>query len=275
MARTFALACRLLPRGVRDDVYLLYLVFRTLDDLVDEQRPDAAERVAAVEAWCAGGAGPRRARSRSSTTLAARHALPRDALRDFCAGHAPGPRGDADAHRGRPRPLLLPRRRTVGLVMAAHARHRAIAAAPSRPPPRSGMAMQRTNILRDIDEDRANGRVYLAAETIARCGALAPGRREALLRDQIARADALYERGLRGIPQLRQGGRAVAARGGDVPRDPAPDRARGLRRGRAGGGPAAAQARRRGPPGCGARWRGACGSRMSRRSNTVAPRRLA
>ena len=35
VARTFALACRLLPRPLRDDVYLLYLVFRTLDDLVD------------------------------------------------------------------------------------------------------------------------------------------------------------------------------------------------------------------------------------------------
>jgi phytoene/squalene synthetase len=33
--RTFALACRLLPGEVRDDVYLLYLVFRALDDVVD------------------------------------------------------------------------------------------------------------------------------------------------------------------------------------------------------------------------------------------------
>ncbi len=46
-ARTFSLACRMLPRPIRDDVYLLYLVFRTLDDLVDEGMPDAAERVAA------------------------------------------------------------------------------------------------------------------------------------------------------------------------------------------------------------------------------------
>jgi hypothetical protein len=27
VGRTFALACRVLPRGVRDDIYLLYLVF--------------------------------------------------------------------------------------------------------------------------------------------------------------------------------------------------------------------------------------------------------
>ena len=47
VARTFALACRMLPRDLRDDVYLLYLVFRTLDDLVDEGRPAAPARVAA------------------------------------------------------------------------------------------------------------------------------------------------------------------------------------------------------------------------------------
>src|SRR3954470_4711913 len=54
VARTFALACRLLPRIVRDDVYLLYLVFRTLDDLVDDGRPEAAERVDAVVQWSQG-----------------------------------------------------------------------------------------------------------------------------------------------------------------------------------------------------------------------------
>ena len=54
VARTFALACRLLPRHVRDDVYLLYLLLRTLDDLVDEQHPEAAKRIEAVAAWAEG-----------------------------------------------------------------------------------------------------------------------------------------------------------------------------------------------------------------------------
>ncbi len=47
VARTFSIATRLLPRDVRDDVYCLYLVFRTLDDLVDEGEPAAADRIAA------------------------------------------------------------------------------------------------------------------------------------------------------------------------------------------------------------------------------------
>jgi phytoene synthase len=76
-----------------------------------------------------------------------------------------------------------------------------------------GMAMQRTNILRDIDEDAENGRVYLAEETLARHGVAAPGRREALLREQIARADELYDQGLPGTRLLLRGGRAVAAAG--------------------------------------------------------------
>jgi phytoene synthase len=56
-ATTFALACRLLPADVRDDVYLPYLIFRTLDDLVDDGAPAAVRRVAAVAAWARPAAG--------------------------------------------------------------------------------------------------------------------------------------------------------------------------------------------------------------------------
>jgi phytoene synthase len=100
---------------------------------------------------------------------------------------------------------------TVGVVMAEvlGVRDRGVALPAAAA---LGMAMQRTNILRDIDEDLANGRVYLARETVARCGCtLEPGCREALLRDQIARADFLYERGMQGIPLLLRGRRAVTA----------------------------------------------------------------
>src|SRR5215203_5143642 len=85
VARTFAIACRMLPRDVRDDVYRLYLVFRTLDDLVDDGDPGAAEAVAAVEAWCATGASASR-ETEVLAELAARYDLPRDALADFCRG---------------------------------------------------------------------------------------------------------------------------------------------------------------------------------------------
>ncbi|WP_205696073.1 phytoene/squalene synthase family protein [Conexibacter sp. SYSU D00693] len=214
VARTFSLACRLLPREVRDDVHLLYLVLRTLDDLVDFGDPRAAAEVEAVEAWCATGA----VRSREAAILAAldrRHGLPREAVEDFCRGM----RDDLAA-----RPIATEEELdvychrvagTVGLLMAAvlgvvPGREREAARAAAA----LGCAMQRTNILRDIDEDREQGRVYLAQETLARFGGDAlPGHREALVRDQITRADALYDEGLAGVALLARGRFAIRAAG--------------------------------------------------------------
>jgi phytoene synthase len=211
VARTFAIACRMLPRDVRDDVYRLYLVFRTLDDLVDDGDPGALERLTLLEAWCEDGIVASR-EARTLQALDARHGIPRDAIWDFClgmhhdlAGGAIGTEEDLDRYCYRVAG-------TVGVVMAAvlgshapgEARRRAAAL---------GRAMQRTNILRDIDEDVAVGRLYVPAETLRRFGtrALDPGSREALLRDGIRRADELYEEGIPGIALLRRGGRAIVA----------------------------------------------------------------
>ena len=214
VARTFSLACRLLPRELRDDVYLLYLVFRTLDDVVDEHRPEAEERVAAVEAWARGMPSARTREVAILEDLSSRHPVPRDAFTDFCAGMRHDMAGGDLRRESDVDVYCYQVAGTVGVVMAAmlgtrdHEVARPAAAA-------LGMAMQRTNILRDIDEDLAGGRVYLARETIGRCGGtLAPGAREELLRDQIARADALYERGCSGIPLLLHGRRAVSAAAG-------------------------------------------------------------
>jgi phytoene synthase len=212
VARTFALACRLLPVSVRDDVYLLYLVFRSLDDLVDQGRPEAAERVEAAAAWAECRPGERTREVAVLEALAARHPVPRSAIADFCAGMRQdiareGFLTDRDLDR-----YCYRVAGTVGLVMTAILGARE----PARAGPAAaalGMAMQRTNILRDIDEDAREGRVYVPRETIARHGSLAPGHRRALVREQIARADALYDRGLAGISELRQGRRAVAAAG--------------------------------------------------------------
>jgi len=70
--------------------------------------------------------------------------------------------------------------------------------------------MQVTNILRDIDDDLATQRVYISKAAIDRFGFPAPGAREALLRDHIARADALYEEGLPAIGLLARGQAAMA-----------------------------------------------------------------
>jgi phytoene synthase len=214
VARTFALACRMLPRDVRDDVYLLYLVFRTLDDLVDEGRPEAAARIGAVVLWAVGARAAHTPEVEILTDLSRRHDLPRGALLDFCLGMGEDLEGvvyetEADLDR-----YCYRVAGTVGILMAAVLG----TDRPQRAQPAAaalGMAMQRTNILRDIDEDAANGRVYIARETLERCGgSLLPGQRELLLRDQIARADALYEQGVAGIAELRRGRRAIAAAAG-------------------------------------------------------------
>ena len=212
VARTFSLACRALPRSKRDDVYLLYLVFRTLDDLVDEAQPEADERVAAVEAWAAGAPGPRTREVDLLERLAGRYPLPYDALAEFCAGMRQDMAGESFTTEADVDRYCFRVAGTVGLVMTSLLGARDLARAE---PAASalGMAMQRTNILRDIDEDGAAGRVYVAGEAVARHGSLAPGRREALLREQISRADAFYDRGLRGTRELLSGGRAVAAAG--------------------------------------------------------------
>jgi phytoene synthase len=210
VARTFALACRLLPRSVRRDVYLLYLVFRTLDDAVDDGQPDAAARIAAVEAWAAGLPGERTREVAVLDDVAARHPLPRSALDDFCAGMRWDLAGREFATEAELDVYCYRVAGTVGIVLASvlgthdDARARPAAAA-------LGMAMQRTNILRDLDEDRAAGRSYLARTTLDRFGPPLPGAREGLLRDQIARADARYEQGLAGIAFLRTGRAAVRA----------------------------------------------------------------
>ena len=211
-ARTFALAARLLPATIRDDVVLLYLVLRTLDDLVDERSPEAAAAIAAVETWLVTG----ETSSRETVILAdltERYGLPRPALVAFLQGMRDDlepPRIETEAD------LDVYCYRVAGCVgemmasilgvwdEAAWGCARAL-----------GNAMQRTNILRDVDEDLANGRVYLARETLERHGItdLATQDRTALYRDQIGRADALYDQGLAGVPMLVHGRRSVAAAG--------------------------------------------------------------
>ena len=87
--------------------------------------------------------------------------------------------------------------------------------------------MQRTNILRDLVEDAARGRVYVPHSAFHAVG-LAPEdgtlllsdllawpaeQRAAFLGRQAARAEADYALGLAGVRHLRSGRRAVLAAG--------------------------------------------------------------
>jgi phytoene synthase len=212
VARTFSLAIRFLPIEVRDDVYLLYYVCRVLDDLVDRRRPEARSRLEAVRRWARGGGPATGTEEIVLQHLVDRHpAIPRDAIVAFCEGQLEGleppvivTEADLDRHS-----YLVAG--TVGRIMAAILGvrdPRADVAARAL-----GIAMQRTNILRDIDEDLREGRIYLPRETL-RCFAVADLRhsdRARLLRHEIMLADAWYTQGLAGIRFLERGGRQVRA----------------------------------------------------------------
>jgi 15-cis-phytoene synthase len=81
----------------------------------------------------------------------------------------------------------------------------------------AGLAFQLTNILRDLGEDAARGRVYLPQEDLDRFGydadRLTRGRRDdafrALMRFQVQRARGFYDAGWQLVPLLAPAGRAV------------------------------------------------------------------
>ena len=233
VARSFSLAAQLLPNQIRNDVELLYLVLRTLDDLVDvdvraggSTRDAAERRIAAAEAWASGETDGTAAASRELVILddlARRHpGLPRDAVRDFLAGMRADLAGPRIATNENAAHYCYQVAGTVGRLMASML---GVAPGHEREADRAaralGSAMQRTNILRDIDEDLANGRVYLSAASLrahnidpaATSGStsLRDADRGELLRDEIARADAEYDEGLNGIRYLTHGGRSIRA----------------------------------------------------------------
>jgi phytoene synthase len=204
---TLAPGLRLLPSVVRGDVYRLYDILRTLDDLVDDDQPQAAQRLDAVESW-ARNEHADSPETRALTDLSQRHTLPTRALLDFCDGM----RHDiarAVIHTEDDLELYCQRAGgSVGIMLA-----RLIGT--SRPEGETkmatlGRAMQRTNIVRDIDEDATHRRLYIARSTIERFGAPTPGKRAALLRDQIARADELYEQATDAAALLARGQRGMA-----------------------------------------------------------------
>jgi phytoene synthase len=204
---TFSTGLLLLPKTLQRDARSLYYLLRTIDDLVDEQDPQAEPRVHAIERWTCG-EEPETPETNTLTALAQRYPLPRQAVADFCAGMRNDLEGakietEADLER-----YCHNVAGTVGIMLSA--------LLGTRTPEGEqkmeilGRAMQRTNILRDIDEDQANGRLYIPQTAIKQHGPPVPGAREALLRDQIARADTLYEHGMQAIPLLEHGQDAMA-----------------------------------------------------------------
>ncbi|MEP6733008.1 MAG: phytoene/squalene synthase family protein [bacterium] len=228
-ARTFWLASRFLPAGKRRAAFALYAFCRVADDIVDLGAARPSSHVVALlgeyrtqlaDALAGRPSGPV---FRELILAAEQYRIPVDVLyelldgvtRDckpvryaswnelssYCAGVASsvgemctyvfGVTGDS----------------TMRTHALAHART-------------LGVAMQLTNILRDVGEDAHNGRCYLPAEDLALFGiarddvlsgaASARDSWRALMQFEIARARALYELAMPGIALLSPDSRRCA-----------------------------------------------------------------
>jgi phytoene synthase len=214
-ARSFALAARFLPAVRRGDVYVLYAFCRTVDDLADGPQAGASpnDALAALQVWrrwlLAGSpADPDDPVKYALAHVRRTHDLPLrpllDLLDGLCADVVPRHLPDARALDE----YCYRVAGTVGLVMAPLLGTRdATALACARD---LGIAMQLTNVLRDMGEDLGRGRIYLPAAEMARYGygradlerGVIDARFVALMRHYIARARRYYAGGLAGVGLL-------------------------------------------------------------------------
>jgi phytoene synthase len=210
-SRSFHAASRLLPVAMRKGAYALYAFCRIADDLVDSEG-GGAEAISALEARLAAvyrGAPQDEPVDRALCDAVRAFAIPRtlfEALLEGMAWDVEGKRyetlSEVTAYAARVAG-------TVGAMMAALFGARAFAMVARACD--LGVAMQLTNIARDVGEDARNGRLYLPRAWLRQEGIdpeaflAAPAFSPALGR-VIARlldaAEALYRRADAGIARL-------------------------------------------------------------------------
>lgn len=216
--RSFHLASRFLPDRERTAVVILYGFFRTLDDLVDEavNGADPVRCRAELESWRAWLSGSLSAPAPDSTlgidlaTVIRQYEIPRRYFLEMIDGLCSDLDPRDPANFAELRLYCYRVASTVGLAMAhmmgATDRASLMAAADL------GLAMQLTNILRDVGEDLAKGRLYLPLDELERFGSsrghlvgllqggAGPDERFVkMMRFQITRTRAYYSRGMAGI----------------------------------------------------------------------------
>ena len=228
-SKTFYTASALMPPEKRRGVRALYAFCRISDDLVDHADPNTSttERLAGLEAW----------RRRALLTPPSDGApspedLPVLAWTDTMARYRVPARYAHQLIDGVTKDILKTRyasfdelaeysygvASTVGLMSMNVVGFRHEAAIPYAM--RMGVALQLTNILRDVGEDWERGRLYLPREEMEDFGvreadveaSLVSDRWRALMRFQIERVCRLYAESWPGLALLaRQGRLAIAA----------------------------------------------------------------
>jgi 15-cis-phytoene synthase len=175
-SKSFALAGKLLPLQQRRDAAVLYSYCRLADDSIDLVEP-ARQPLALAELSRAldsvySGEVQQDVRLRAFQELVKRRRLPREYPEQLLAGM----RMDTDGARYHSlQELLLYCHRVAGVVglMMCHVLGLSDARA-LRNAAHLGMAMQLTNICRDVAEDWQRGRLYLPLQMLLESGAGAP-----------------------------------------------------------------------------------------------------
>lgn len=210
-SRSFHAASKLLPRRVRDPALALYAFCRLADDAVDENREKAAAVLSLHDRLDLAYAGrPRNAPAdRAFAAIIEGFDMPRalpDALLEGLAWDAEGRRY---ATLSELRAYAARVASAVGAMMCVLMRVRdrdALARACDL-----GVAMQLTNIARDVGEDAREGRLYLPLDWLSEAGmtpeaflhstAATPESRR-MVRKLLLEAEALYHRSGAGVAAL-------------------------------------------------------------------------
>ncbi len=216
-SRTFYLASGLLPETRQRGARALYAFCRITDDIVDDPTRTVQERTQALESWrsrvMSGDPGTENPVCLAWADTQVRFNIPHGYARqliDGCARDIGQTRYETFADLAE---YSYGVASTVGL-MAMHIV--GFAGAEALPyAVRLGVALQMTNILRDVAEDWNNGRVYLPQDELAQFGLseddIAGGQVSAAWREfmmfQIDRTRRLYEETMPGIALLDTEGR--------------------------------------------------------------------
>ena len=211
-SRSFLAAARLLPARVHRPATALYAFCRDADDLIDSGPDDAAEALGALHRRLDGiyaGRPAAHAADRALSHVVARHRLPRALLDQLLQGFAWDAAGRRYDDLAGLEEYAARVAGTVGAMMAVLMGVRdpaAVARACDL-----GVAMQLSNIARDVGEDARAGRLYLPVRWLRQAGIdpdafLADPRPSPALagvvRRVLAEAEALYARADDGIAAL-------------------------------------------------------------------------
>ena len=238
-SRTFYLASGLLPRAKRNAARALYAFCRTTDDIVDDAPADLASTPReALEIWhkrslleCGDKDSPTRHQLILAwTDVQAAYGIPRVYAQQLIDGVSRDLNDGAASHASGCDAAPLPRHiryrtfeelaaycygvaSTVGLM----AMHIIGFSGPEAVPyaVKLGVALQLTNILRDVAEDWRAGRLYLPVDELGSFGlseadiaaGIAHDRWRAFMRFQIDRVRAIYAESMPGIQMLHRDGR--------------------------------------------------------------------